>query len=457
VVVAGRHDAAGLATDDRGGFGLPTSLGTTARRLHRCRRGNISILVLLMGLVFYAMAAMVWNTGKVTSAKIEAQTAADAAAYSSAVWTSRAMNVTTGTNMLILRHSTAITAALSPALFLTWMPPVFWAVRLATDCIPCFTPPFVGCPTCVATTARVILEAANWAAFLIIWGQGMARLPDIIGNLSALWSYQSDWVNNICPNSIDDQLTELEGYYDCDIRLARGDGTYPIRPPLHRGNPLTFFFPYGARCYMESWDSDDSWHNHVLIAPSPTPPFGITIGRGRMAWEIGFVITFFGNWMATGFLHHVPVSQPLFSPVEIGPSARELLDADAWRPFTIIATARKRDSNVTSRQPPRQPLTFMAPGFFDDPVNPVAYAQAETYNPIDAHLLGRFLPHPWRVWTPWGWQWQARLSHGDPSAIMNRASANDSLVPGVATRTNIFSDLDVTITNQRDVGNVTTH
>jgi hypothetical protein len=457
VVVTGRHNLAGLAADDRGGFGLPTSTGAATRHLHRCRRGNISILVLLMGFVFYAMAAMVWNTGKVTSAKIEAQTAADAAAYSSAVWTSRAMNVTTGTNMLILRHSTAITAAFSPALFLTWMPPVFWAVRVATDCIPCFIPPFVGCATCAATTARVLMEVASWTVFLIRWGQGMAGLPDIIGNLSALWSYQVDWVNNICPDMIEQQRLALQDYYDCEIRLARGDGTYPIEPPLHRGNPLTFLIPYGARCYVESWDGDDSWHNHVLIRPGPVPPFGITIGRGVMAWEIGFVVTFFINWGASGSFHHVLVTQPWYSPVEFGPSASELVDPDAWRPFTIVATAQKRESNATSRQPPRQPLTFMAPGFFDDPVNPVAYAQAETYNPIDAHLLGRFLPHPWRVWTPWGWQWQPRLSHGDPSAFMNPAWAADSLVPGVATSTSLFSDLDVRITSQMDVNNVTTH
>ena len=449
MVVAERHDPAGLATDDRGGFGLPTSLGPTARRLHCCRRGNISILVLLMGFVFYALAAMVWNTGKVTSAKIEAQTAADAAAYSSAVWTSRAMNVTTGTNMLILRHSTAITAAFSPILD-TFMPPIFWAIQVVTDCASAFVPPFVGVAKCMATLAQVAWEAVNWAAFLVMWGQGMAGLPDIIGNMIDLWTYQLDWVNNICPNAIEEQRAALEDYYDCDIMLARGDGAYPIRPPLQRGNPLTYLIPYGARCYQESWASDDSWHNHIFINL-------LVIGRAQLMWEIGFVIAFFVNWPSTGFLHHIPSSQPQWSLLEFGPSARELVDADAWRPFTIIATARKRDSNATSRQPPRQPLTFMAPGLFGDPVNPVAYAQAETYNPIDAHFVGRFLPHPWRVWTPWGWQWQPRLSHGDPSAFLNPARASDSLVPGVATTTNLFSDLGVTITNQTDVNNVTTH
>jgi hypothetical protein len=456
VVVAGQDILAGLATDDRGGFGLPMSTGTTARRLHRCRRGNISILVLVMGLVFYAMAAMVWNTGKVTSAKIEAQTAADAAAYSSAVWTSRAMNVTTGTNMLILRHSTAITAAFSPLLD-TFMPPIFWVIQSVTDCASAFVPPFVGLAKCMATLAQVAWEAVNWAAFMVMWGQGMAELPDIISNLVALWSYQLDWVNNVCPTAIEEQRLALEDYYDCDIRLVRGDGSpigpdgeSRIKPPLQRGNPLTYLIPYVARCYQESWAGDDSWHNHLFIN-------ALVIGRGQTMWRIGFVIALFVNWPATGFLHHIPSSQPQWSPLEFGPAARELVDADAWRPFTVIATARKRDSNEASRQPPRQPLTFMAPGFFGEPANPVAYAQAETYNPIDAHLVGRFLPHPWRIWTPWGWQWQARLSHGDPSTFMNVASANESLVPGVATTTNIFSDLGVRITSETDVGNVTTH
>jgi hypothetical protein len=40
---------------------------------------------------------------------------------------------------------------------------------------------------------------------------------------------------------------------------------------------------------------------------------------------------------------------------------------------------------------------------------------------------------------------------------MNVPSSRDSLVPGVATTTNIFSDLGVRITSEADVSNVTTH
>ncbi|MHC4786666.1 MAG: pilus assembly protein TadG-related protein, partial [Planctomycetota bacterium] len=163
-MVAEPHHLADLADDDRGGFGLPTSLGTNAHRLHRCRRGNISILVLVMGLVFFALAAMVWNTGKVTSAKIEAQTAADSAAYASAVWTSRAMNITTGTNMLILRHQTALTAAFSP-LFVAIVPPFILIPTAISSCTTCFTTG-VGCVTCTRATAELVL----WGTFLVMWG-----------------------------------------------------------------------------------------------------------------------------------------------------------------------------------------------------------------------------------------------------------------------------------------------
>ena len=94
-------------------------------------------------------------------------------------------------------------------------------------------------------------------------------------------------------------------------------------------------------------------------------------------------------------------------------------NADDRDVFTIVATARgqvNRDG-------------FIAPGLFGDPIAPngeiVAYAQAETNLGIDGFLDFPGQPswlnvmtsvlkvYPYRVWTPWGWQWQPRLTRGD--------------------------------------------
>ena len=63
-------------------------------------------------------------------------------------------------------------------------------------------------------------------------------------------------------------------------------------------------------------------------------------------------------------------------------------------------------------------LVFMAGGLFKEPVQPVAYAQAEIFNGIDG-LFMQYIHFPYRVWTTWGWHWEPRLTHG--SFVPSRA------------------------------------
>jgi hypothetical protein len=399
-----------LARDEGTGVGFPRDPGAHLKRLHRCRRGNVSLLVLFMGFVFYGLAAMVWNTGQVTSAKIEAQTAADAAAYSSAVWNSRAVNMTTGANMLILRNATAGSAALAtvPPMALVW---VEW-VRYVNQTCAAATGPWVPICWALAWAQLLVTEILPaYVPFMIDAVQGLIELPSLFINIAELHSYQRAWLA-AAPDAIEAERQQLEEYFGCEIKLVRGDGA-PPGPPLRNGNPLTHLIPFSARIFAELWQNPDSWRNSTEFDL-------MIIGRARTWWQwVGLPIGYITMWLVSGFQHTVLTTQ--LGPLEFGPEG-----LNAWDEFSVIAVARKLEDNTVAGQPPRYPLRFMAPGIFRERVNPVAYAQAETFNGIDGHLsMGplQYLAgiYPFRVWTTWGWQWQARLNDGDllPAAAWN--------------------------------------
>lgn len=81
-----------------------TSSNKTASRLQPTtspRRGMVSFATLFAMLFLMAFTALVFNTGRTVTRKIEAQNAADAVAYSSSVWIARGMNAVTAANHMI--------------------------------------------------------------------------------------------------------------------------------------------------------------------------------------------------------------------------------------------------------------------------------------------------------------------------------------------------------------------
>ena len=435
-------------SDDRSGLNLPR-IGAGARRLHRCRRGNVSLLVLFMGFVFYAMLAMVWNTGKVTSAKIEAQTAADAAAYSASVWTSRALNLANGTNMRILQNSTAITGTLAviPAIF---FPPIEWARAIKSACTgPCSAGPAaaIACPVCLISTFLLIFSleiAPMWIPFVIEVVPALANVYKLFINIAELHQYQIAWQSAV-PDAIRLQTLALEKYFDCDIEIIRGDGQAMV-PPLHSGTPLTFIVPFFLRAYYEQLYDDPGWYgsDHLKGVDANTAPTGgfrwMFVGKAKKWYKRLWIISALVGWIYGGFNHVVLTTTPVVSPLEFGPGFFDLFFPSSWQQFTVVAAARKRTTNTESGQPPRYPLRFMASGLFKsrDTVRPIAYAQAESYLGIDG-LFMKYIPFPYRVWSTWGWQWQPRLAHGN-------------FVPARAGT--IFPDLSL---NAADIQNVATH
>ncbi|MFT5289082.1 MAG: hypothetical protein ACI82F_001141 [Planctomycetota bacterium] len=417
-VVAPRQATPGpLWSDESAGMSLVAGPRFAQRRLRRCQRGNVSLLILFMGLVFYALAAMTWNTGELTASKIEAQTAADSAAYSSVVWTGRAVNMVTATNMHVMRDASALGTAGAVLFEGAWVL-VNDLIFLFGTVIPQLTNPF--------TLATGLISLAIFTAEFVLWAKFVAETGwpvnpildgiDLVSHMSELLDYQQAWVAAV-PGLVADQKTQIQDYYDCDLNLHMGNGSTSIQAPLHRGNQLTCLIPMTIRFAYDALASD-SWYDDPGIK-------AMIIGKGRTGWLIGAALGYVGGLAAFGQTHHVLSSQPLYSPLEFGPYGTGLSSSSTWADYSVVASAQKRTTNAASAQYPRFPLRFLAPGLFDDPdpMRPVAYSQAETFNGIDGLLstvnIGGFNAlqsvvslYPWRVWTDWGWQWQPRLTHG---------------------------------------------
>ncbi len=423
---------ASLHSDQESGV-RPVSLGEERdENLHRCDRGSVSILVLFMGLIIFALAAMVWNTGKITTSAIEAQTAADTAAYTSAVWTSRAVNMIAATNMHGLRDASAIGVSTAVIFEGAWIL-TFQTIFLVGTVIPQLTNPFT-LASGLAALAVWLAEFIQWIIFVVETGWPVFPIIDIVNlakHLGEVLSYQQAWVAAV-PGLIETQRQQIADYYDCDISLQLGNGSTSIAPPLHRGTPLTCLVPIGLRYIYDAF-AEGSWYSDTKIKTT------IKIGKAKVGWLIGGLLGAVAAIPALGFTHHVLSSQPGFSPLEIGPFGFGFsIDPATWDDYSVIAVARKRTTNAASKQFPDQPLAFMAPGLFtrSDQLRPAAYSQAETFNAIDGLLptlkIGGVAPfqiissiYPWRVWTDWGWQWQPRLTHG--ANLPNTVFANQGI------------------------------
>jgi len=397
-----------------------TEPGVSESGLLRCERGSVSILVLFMGLVIFALAAMVWNTGEVTTAKIEAQTAADTAAYTSAVWTSRAVNLIAATNMHALRDASAL--GMSTAVITEIIGVTAFLVIQAANAVSLIAG-LVTAPAGVALLANVIREFIQLFIFMFQTGfipNGSYNLikgiVDTTNHLQDLSAYQAAWIAAI-PGLIEAQRVQIEDYYDCDISLVQGNGSPSIRAPLKRGDQLTCLIPSTLRFMYDALPAG-SWYADPLLKT-------LVLGRGRLVWLIATAAGAVVSDVALGENHHVLSTQ--VPVIEIGPfGAGFTVNPDTWKDYTVVAVARKRTSNETSQQLPREPLNFMAPGLFTraEQLRPAAYAQAETFNAVDGLFptlkVGGVAPlqvlsaiYPWRVWTDWGWQWQPRLTHGN--------------------------------------------
>ncbi|MDX2116004.1 MAG: hypothetical protein SFZ24_10370 [Planctomycetota bacterium] len=391
-----------LAAEERSsGPALSRGVGRPLLRLHRSDRGDIGIFFLLIGILFYCSAALVWNVGLVTTRKMQVQTAADAMAYSAATWTSRCVNLMTGTNMMILRNTTAQAAA-SGVVAVTIGVPIWWAVEIVRA-IGCAPPPF-NIPCIIAAVARVAAEIPSYAQFVA--DSAPDAFEAVFSNtfpdrISEIHRFQNE-LFDATYDAIETQRQAYEQQYGVRLWVARpGDGDGLVRAPVRGGDFLSFL-----PVVMLRWVLSDN----NLPGDADFNSFN-SVGRANMMWNITTLATLAIMAAVHGGDHYVLESQ--LGPLELSP-------ADEGREkFTVVAVAAAEDVAGPS---------FMASGLFSHAVSPsntvVAYAQAETCNGIDERLASTGIPLPWpfRVWTTWGWQWQPRLTRGD---LLNEAFEND--------------------------------
>lgn len=423
-----RPTAPQVHREDRSGCDVIGVLAGGALRAHRNGRGNISLLFVFMSLVFYCCASLVWNTGRTTAAVMHTQTAADASAYSAAMWTSRAVNNITGANMLILRNASAQVAA-SAVISTTVLVPVNWLKwcnDMASGCGPFY-------PICFAAALAYVVAVELPPYIKFVAKAAPTAFRDVFSNkypkrIKELWRYEKAWVN-ATPGAIESQRKLLEEYYNCKIHFTRPGSTGQIKPPLEVGD----FLSLGAVLAMRFWvfKHDNTW-------PKEGNFDIINRGKANQSWNIGAGLASGLMPIVHGEQHYVLPTQQ--GPLEFGPTS-----LDDWKDFTVIATAVTEDASAGA---------LAMPGIFSDPITPgdgvIAYAQAETYNGIDGRLnqIGFSLPYPFRVWTTWGWQWQPRLTRGDQ--LRNALAADPALRA-------IFARIDVTSADWNDLDKISLH
>ncbi len=404
-------------------------------RLHRNDRGHFATLLMLTLLALVALIAMVFNTGNVTSEKMRAQLAADAAAYSAAGWNARSTNLVTGANMLIVR--TASAEALGYAVALT-VPQVIahWAkaglVGLGAATYESFLlGSFVGAATPGMNASFRSMGQMGGSTF----DAGTHR-----GNIRRLYEFQQQVVD-ATPDVIERQRQAIEQYYGCDIVLAtprpadaaHAPLTPPVRQPSGLADATAFGLILGRRVMVDSQGWAGDWRLRSVV-----------VGKGVLSWRIAaaaataIVTARYGDW------NHPLVTQQ--GPMETGSPLGMLpiAEADRLTHFSVVALAQPR------RQTPRS----LAGRVFPRPLQtPLAYAQAEIFNgnegwagqligatetifdvpgvgaPPDPDELDDVPPGqgpdvadlidasagvvlPWRVWSTQGFNWQPRLATG---------------------------------------------
>lgn len=355
------------------------------RNAHACansgshrRAGFLHLMTAFLLVVIFVSVAVVFNVGVATSRKVRAQNAADAAAYSGAVQISRTVNVTTGTNINIVRTASAESLA-----WAVW-PTVYevernWARAIDT------AGPFGGAVAAYIAAHEVPVLAAFIAQAGPTGAQELTRAT-LVRRIERMHRWQRE-VAQSTPRNIEHQRALLEEYYNTKIALVQlgspvGQVFAPVREPRGASERLGVI-----TVLLQKRISEDraGWNDKLRR---------IVLGRGRQAWSrqtsrMGMVVAL----RIQGRFMLLDTHDGL---VERKPTRLQRNDR-----FALTACARMERH------------ARLLPGVFASTMHAgsdaLAFAQAETYHMAD-HGQN---PRPaWRLWSPAGWHWQPRLTWG---------------------------------------------
>lgn len=227
------------------GGGLQGFITRWLARLHRDEGGAVAVMCLAATLIVFMVGLIVYDTGKITRSKLDAQMAADTAAYSQAAVKARSMNMAAFSNV-----GKRTVVGIRNMYYFQYPAYVSW---VSGQCSRCCCGWFCGCWgacfNCFGNIPVLLAELPDWIAFAFSRNLGN---DSITKHLSALDTFQSNLAT----------FTPYWAYAEAIIRggTNKGNfiGTYP------QPNNAT----YGRLPYSRADDNVHSTSMEACLTPT---------------------------------------------------------------------------------------------------------------------------------------------------------------------------------------------
>jgi len=175
------------------------------------QQGQIAPIALFGVLIASAVLVMLFNTGQKVTEKSQVANAADAAAYSGAVWTARHLNFMAYTNRAMIANHAAVGHLVS---YVSWIRYVHDSIQYV-DRITRFIPYVGQYVSAVETIAQEVREGTEEAAGVFI--------PAIDGWNANFRAAQIETQASLALDHLDDLMQQTARRWDPDIRINDRD------------------------------------------------------------------------------------------------------------------------------------------------------------------------------------------------------------------------------------------
>lgn len=458
------------------------------RRLHREDRGNVWVMLMMFYIfVIFSSIGYTWNTSQVTTKSIQTQMIADVVAYNAALTNARAMNLAVATNVGITQHISAnILLEASPLTLIlivyNWIQSIasatVFAPIVAGFCVAEFFAVVIDfLPGVINGIWELIFGTIDSIA-------GTGPPGTVAARVRELNDFQKKLIE--VPDGVIERIVEsYEERYNCDIVIGdrveeESSGTEAPDREVDMGDlPLDTFslVPSGASdlnrfdvalpLLIRVYRDHEYWYDK--FAP-------VVFGRGQQAWRTCVMIFYLKNVL---LLSHRTVA--LEDPVNLGgfsipfmewtppfgtsgsgfpfmasglPGAKSYGDYDSALAsyddnagndtfdkyaLTVAVTLRNVGNAATERITDNLADSsagrfgakgrYLFDGWFNGGANwddsTLAVASAEFYNPTMNRLTAPLdIPYPYRMFSTWGWNWQARLREVHPDFLGARINSD---------------------------------
>lgn len=453
------------------------------RRLHKEDRGSIWILLMMFYIwVILASIGFTWNTALVTSRQVQTQAIADAVSYNAAVTKARAMNLVVAGNIANLQHVSAniLTMAILPFFFHAFIefPSKIIAYLLNFD--------FINAGRALAESTRfftyewrwlvrgVIAGFLLWIDYIIEVSTGKPRHA-ISRRIADIHQFQHDAIK-MPQRVIPDMVKSYQDFYGVEIQygddVSKSSRTQystdhisvqslPVvtfdRLDFDDIERLDAFLPVFSRIFLDHQGLYDYFKRHYRATK---------VAEVWRVWAMGMSLLalsklhyFYILPDGLPLLEHTPSSGTMSYHNDIydrnAMSFDDLLSNDAFLNHTMTVAVTQRNignlpsvmrrgnvSSPASGHYRRRSSGYLWNGMFDSRTGAgtnfddsvMAVSSAEFFNPtlnraaaIPIPIPGiSEIPLPYRMWSTWGWNWQARYYEVHPNFLGASIGGNNS-------------------------------